>query len=65
MEVLAHSVDKGYGKDHQDGDDEEDNLAPFLHFAAKDDGIEAALLEACSAILMMMVVVVMFRHRDG
>lgn len=57
----TEGVDEYHGEEHEDGEDEEGDLAPSLQFATEDDGVEAALLEACSTVLMVMMVVV-FRH---
>ena len=58
-------MDEDDGKDHKDGDDEEEDLAPLLSLALEDDGIETALFEERGAVLVMMVVMVMllFRHK--
>ena len=56
---LAEEIDVGHGKDHEEGDDEEDYLAPLLELATEDDGVETALLEARGTILTVMVVMMM------
>lgn len=55
--LSAEEVDEDDGKNHEDGDDEEEDLAPFLSLALEDDGIETALLEERGAVLVMVVVV--------
>ena len=64
--ILPEKVDKDDGKDHKDGDDEEEDLAPLLSLALEDDGIETALLKERGTVLVMMVVVMvmlLFRHK--
>ena len=58
-------MDEDDGKDHKDGDDEEEDLAPLLSLALEDNGIETALLKERGAVLVMMVVVMvlLFRHK--
>ena len=53
---LSEGVDVEGGEDHEEGKDHDDNLAPFLEFATEDNGVETALLENGSAVLMMMMV---------
>ena len=52
---LAEGVDVESGEDHEEGEGHDDDLEPLLEFATEDDGVEAALLENGSAVLMMMV----------
>ena len=64
--ILPEEIDEDDGKDHEDGDDKEEDLAPLLSLALEDDGIETALLEERGAVLVMMVVVMvmlLFRHK--
>ena len=64
--MSAEEVDEDDGKNHEDGDDEEENLAPLLSLALEDDGIETALFEERGAVLVMVVVVMvllLFRHK--
>ena len=64
--LSAEEVDEDDGKNHEDGDDEEENLAPLLSLALEDDGIETALLEERGTVLVMVVVVMvmlLFRHK--
>ena len=42
--ILPEEIDEDDGKDHEDGDDKEEDLAPLLSLALEDDGIETALL---------------------
>ena len=62
---LPHGVNKANGEEHEDGDDEEEDLAPLLSLALEDDGIETALFEERGAVFVMVVVMVMllFRHK--
>ena len=53
---LSKGVNVEGGEDHEEGKNHDDNLAPFLEFATQDNGVEAALLENGSAVLMMMTV---------
>lgn len=65
-QISAEEVDVDDGKDHEDGDDKEENLAPLFSLALEDDGIETALLEERGAVLVMVVVVMvmlLFRHK--
>lgn len=57
----TEGVDEYHGEEHEEGEDEEGDLAPFLQFATEDNGIETALLEACRIVLVVMMVVV-FGH---
>ena len=59
---LAEGVDVEGGEDHEEGEGHDDDLEPLLEFATEDNGVEAALLENGSAVLMMMVMMLMFRH---
>ena len=64
--LSAEEVDEDDGKNHEDGDDEEEDLAPLLSLALEDDGIETALLEERGTVLVMVVVVMvmlLFRHK--
>jgi len=64
--ISPEEVDEANGKNHEDGDDEEEDLAPLLSLALEDDGIETALLEERGAVLVMVVVVMvmlLFRHK--
>lgn len=64
--ILPEEIDKDDGKDHEDGDDEEEDLAPLLSLALEDNGIETALFEERGTVLVVMVVVMvmlLFRHK--
>ena len=63
--ISPEEVDVYDGKDHEDGDDEEEDLAPLLSLALEDNGIETALLKERGAVLVMMMVVMvlLFRHK--
>ena len=64
--ISPEEIDEDDGKDHEDGDDEEEDLAPLLSLALEDNGIETALLEERGAVLVVMVVVMvmlLFRHK--
>ena len=52
----TEGVNEYHGEEHEDGEDEEGNLAPFFQFATEDNGVETALLEACSTVLVVMMV---------
>ena len=57
----TEGVDEYHGEEHEEGEDEEGDLAPFFQFASEDNGVETALLEAGCAVSMMMMMVV-FGH---
>ena len=61
---LTEAIDNDNSNHHDNGDNEEDYLAPLLQFAAKDNGVEAALLEAGGAVLTVMMMVMMFSHEQ-
>ena len=51
----TEGVDEYHGEEHEEGEDEEGDLAPFFQFASEDNGVETALLEACSIVLVVMM----------
>ena len=57
----TEGVDEYHGEEHEEGDSEEGDLAPFFQFASEDNGVETALLEARSIVPMVMMMVV-FGH---
>ena len=54
--ASTEGVDEYHGEEHEEGEDEEGDLAPFFQFASEDNGVETALLEACSIVPMVMMV---------
>ena len=53
--LLAEEIGGSDEEDHQDGEDEEGDLQPFVDLATEGDGIETLTLEAGSVVVMMMM----------